>query len=391
LTTIFNFGAPVYPTNLIAGPNGVLYGAADGGANGRGYVYQLNPPAQPGGSWTQTVLYSLTTSDGDGPTSLAQSPRGSLVGATGLDGATDQGTIFEVSPGTDGTWSGKTLYKFTGSPDGSNPAGSLAFGPNGKIYGATIRGGSSTGAEGGSGTVFELKPPAQAGSVWTEDVLYRFTGLTDGSLPYGGVLYTSIGSLLGTTGAGGASGFGTVFELEPPGVAGGNWTEKVLHSFGGGSDARAPKAGLIGGPKGQFYGTTYYGGSSGEGIGTVFELTPPSQSGAAWTERVLYSFESGFPGAGYYPAAPLVRSQNGTLFGTTCCGGPSVYGVVFELTPPTLPSNDWTETVLWGFLGGADGGSPYTGLTLGQDGILYGTTTGTGVSPFVATLFAVAQ
>jgi len=163
----------------------------------------------------------------------------------------------------------------------------------------------------------------------------------------------------------------------------------VLHCFAGGTDAKAPKAGVIPGKNGELYGTTKLGGSTGEGIGTVFQMTPPSSPGGKMDRTSPVQLPIGLPTAGYYPVTPLVMNQGGTLFGTTCCGGPVVYGVVFQLTPPASPNGSWSETVLWGFLGGADGGSPYTGLTFGQGGRLDGTTTGTGVSPYVATVFEV--
>ena len=85
------------------------------------------------------------------------------------------------------------------------------------------------------------------------------------------------GNLYGTTYTGGIHNYGTVFELSPR--QGGGWTEKVLHSFGGGTDGTSPNAGLIFDTAGNLYGTTYLGGI--HGFGTAFEMSP--KQGGGWT------------------------------------------------------------------------------------------------------------
>jgi uncharacterized repeat protein (TIGR03803 family) len=89
---------------------------------------------------------------------------------------------------------------------------------------------------------------------------------SDGEIPYAGLIQGSDGNLYGTTYNGGASGLGTVFKVTPSG------TETVLYSFAGGSDGKHPYGGVIQGSDGNFYGTTYQGGTSG--LGTVFKVTP---------------------------------------------------------------------------------------------------------------------
>jgi uncharacterized repeat protein (TIGR03803 family) len=163
------------------------------------------------------------------------------------------------------------------------------------LYGTTSYGGSSE-----NGTVFSLAPPASPGGAWTKATLYNFNGTPDGSSPYySGVVIGKKGTLYGTTLFGGTAGYGTVFELRPPASPGGVWTEVVLHSFAGGSDGELPYAGLaIGsGPGGYpvLYGTTTYGGTGPctvnyPGCGTVFSLTPPASPSGAWTEAVLHNF-----------------------------------------------------------------------------------------------------
>jgi uncharacterized repeat protein (TIGR03803 family) len=131
---------------------------------------------------------------------------------------------------------------------------------------------------------------------------------------------------------------GTVFELSP--AVGGGWTEAVLHSFVGypSTDEANPIGGVVFDTAGNLYGTTYFGGIYGlsnDGYGTVFELSPVA--GGTWSERVLHSFGSGKDGI--YPYASLVVDGSGNLYGTTSAGGAYAavdsvgYGTVFEVAP----------------------------------------------------------
>ncbi len=128
--------------------------------------------------------------------------------------------------------------------------------------------------------MFKLSPPVEKGSRWTETVLYSFGGGTDGAVPVAGVAFDGAGNLYGTTSAGGTAGYGTIFQLTPPGAA---WTETKLHDFQNSDDGSVPYAGLIY-KKGNFYGAATQGGTA-EG-GTIFELTP---AGGGWNFTVLYS------------------------------------------------------------------------------------------------------
>jgi len=216
-------------------------------------------------------------------------------------------------------------------------------------------------------------------------------------------------SLFGTTGYGGdkycipPDGCGIIYELTPPATLGSAWTESTLYTFTGGSDGELPEAPLAIGPGGALYGTTYYGGSGvcyveggflTKGCGAVFQLTPPSSSGAPWTYSVIYNF-TGADGDGAAPVAGVAVGKDGAIYGTTPSGGsaasasaclPTYHviagcGIVFELTPPPLPGGAWTETILHSFSGtDGDGAIPLGSLTLSSAGILYGTTSAGGTA-----------
>jgi uncharacterized repeat protein (TIGR03803 family) len=140
----------------------------------------------------------------------------------------------------------------------------------------------------------------------------------------------------------------------------------------------SPTSGLVTDPAGNLYGETENGGScgSGDGSGTVFELSPPTVSGAPWTESILYSFQ-GFctPGKGSEPTGGLILDTAGALFGTTFFGGAHDAGSVFRLNPPSAGHTGWTETTLYSF-NPADSGPyyPLGGVIPSKLGTLYATT-----------------
>ena len=329
-----------------------------------------------GSAASESVLYNFSNSNGGyGPGGLIVD-HGVLYGSNhvGLNAGVD-GTIFSLTPpATSGdAWTEQTLYAFAGGSDGSGPEGPL-FVRDHTFYGTTENMFKSY-----PGTVYGLIPPRTSGGKWIEKVLYTFTGGVDGYLPSSGVVGGSSGPLYGTTIAGGASSLGTVFALTPPASPGGSWTESVLHSFAGGADGLGPAGLLL--AKGVLYGTTQGGGTSNEG--TVFELTPPTSLGGAWSESVLYSFAGGNAGRG--PMAGLIIS-GGVLYGTTVSGGASDAGTVFALTPPASTGGTWTETILYSF-GSVPGDAENPQSIVLKDGTLYGTT-GSGGDQSNGTVFS---
>jgi uncharacterized repeat protein (TIGR03803 family) len=313
---------------------------------------------------TFTLLHTFNYTDGAEPynNSLLQDRAGNFYSATdyGDLGACffGCGVVFKRST------SGKetVLYRFTGGKDGGMPYGLAVRDAVGNYYGATLAGGSFAGACNGygCGTVFKVDKHGK------ETVLYRFTGKADGEGPYGGLIQDAKGNFYGTTSFGGASGAGTIFKLDKTGKL------TVLHTLSATKDGAFPLAGLVRDRKGNFYGTTSGGGTSGDG--TAFRLD------ATGKFAVLHTFtgaDGEYPGYG-----PLLLDSAGNLYGTTRNGGSGSCqegcGVVFKV------DKTGSEMVLYSFTGAADGASPYSSLVQDTTGNLYGTTEsgGTGCGGF---------
>jgi len=362
----FNSADGAYPSgNLIFDSAGNLYGTVSGGGvDYSGRAYELTPVD---GVWKEEVLADL------GPQNSRPCPcsgltlgaGGSLYGMTYNGGADGYGSVFELTAKTGGGWAESGLRSFydRGQPSGGGyyPNGGVTINAAGNIYGTTNAGGASN-----YGTVFELI--RNADGTGTEQVLHSFDPNSggDGSEPAGGVILDASGNVYGTTAVGGAYSAGTVFKLTP--VAGGVWAEQALHSFGSGSDGAYPYATLTFDSFGNLYGTTT-GGGGGHGAGTVFELSPGE--GGVWNEKVVHTFEEG-TADGQTPYAPVVIDVEGNLYGTTTLGGVYGYGVALELKPAS--GGDWTEAVLHNFGHGIDGQNPSGGLVFDLEGNLYGAT-----------------
>jgi uncharacterized repeat protein (TIGR03803 family) len=173
-------------------------------------------------------------------------------------------------------------------------------------------------------------------------------------------------------------------KLTPPASGGTPWNFTMLHSFSNVPDGAYPYASLIFDQHGALYGTTRAGGNSE--FGTVYKLTPPVAGGTQWTETVLYSFMSGADGAD--PFGGLIIDQHGALYGTTREGANAGNGTVYKLTPPPRGGTPWNFTVLHSFTGAPDGGSPSAGLILDRHDALYGST-GSGGNSGYGTVFKV--
>ena len=345
--------------SLIFDQTGALYGTTyQGGDYGNGAVFKLTPNGD--GSWTDSVLHSFYDSDGNKPlAALIFDTSGNLYGTT-MNGNGGQGTVFELTPNPDGSWS--ETMNYPAPANGFHPSGSLIFDDAGDLYGTTKLGMWWSPGDcdyPGCGGVFELIPNLDGS--WSSKQLWVFGGYDDGKWPVANLIFDGAGNLYSTASASGPKGHGLVFELMPN--PDGTWTKKVLHSFNG-QDGSNPSAGLIFDDKGNLYSTTVEGGAYGGG--TVFELRPNTKGG--WKEVLFHSFPAnGTDGIG--PFGSLVRDQKGNLYGTTSGGGAYGYGTVFRLK---RVKGVWTEKILHSFKN-HPGANPYGGLIFDSAGSLYGT------------------
>ena len=334
--------------------------------------------------YTELVLYRFQGgSDGSVPVGgLITDRAGDLYGTTWDGGDTNgDGTVFKLTPDGSGGYSESVLYRFQGGNGADDPVGGLVMDSAGNLYGAAAGGIRNCALGIGCGVVFKLAPNGSGG--YTESVLYRFQGGSDGESPRG-LIMDRAGNLYGTTSDGGGirncplydRECGVVFKLAANGSGG--YTESVIYRFRGGTDGWLPYGRLSIDRTGNLYGTTGFGGKKTRecphyGCGVVFKLAP--DGGGAYTESVLYRFRGGRDGAG--PKAGLIMDRAGNLYGTTVGGGGSSKcdggcGTVFKLTPDG--SGGYSESVLYRFTGWSNGWSPETGLILDRAGNLYGTT-----------------
>jgi uncharacterized repeat protein (TIGR03803 family) len=340
---------------LVADQAGNLYGTTYyGGVYGYGTAFEVAPDG------AETVLYSFCPEtphlckDGALPKAAPIESNGNLFGTTASGGATNEGTVFEISSGGTET----VLYSFCSQQncaDGARPTAGIIMDKTGSLYGATSKGGNA-GCSDGCGTIFKLAPGG------TETVLYSFCSqakCADGADPVTPLILKG-GNLYGTTETGGAGNKGTVFEISSTG------TETVLYSFCGQedcTDGAQPEAGVIMDKAGNLYGTTNAGGNADaycrRGCGTVFELAVNG------SETVLYSFcahENCSDGAEPESNGLLDAGDGKALYGTTEGGGANGFGTIFRLS-------GGTETDLYDFSN--EDGSPSAGV-IKLNGDLYG-------------------
>jgi len=299
-TILYNFGAGADGQNPYAGlvmdATGSLYGTTVNGGSSAGCnnqsscgtVFKLTPNPPPQLGYTETVLYSFGNGDdGKNPyAGLIFDASGNLYGTTVGGGTFGDGTVFELSPQSDGTWRETARYNFAG-PDGANPYAKLILDSSGNLYGTTFNGGSNN-----LGMAFQLQPNGQGG--FTEIGGYSFGGVMDGVMdganPYSELSFDASGNLYGTTVNGGRyvgdNDGGTVFELSFTTAPTRCCREKMSYSLGGsngnhrlnignGNYGRNPYAGVTFDSSGHMLGMTSAGGLNGGG--TVFAMMPSLQ------------------------------------------------------------------------------------------------------------------
>ena len=352
-------GANPY-AGLTPGTDGNFYGvAANGGTNGNGVIFEISAD---GTFFTNIYSFSGGTNGANPVGALILGADGNFYGTAYTNGVNNWGAIFQFS--TNGTY---TVLGSLGGTNGANPDTALIQGADGSLYGSTKYGGpytKTTQGGKGYGVIFQL---TTNGTLSTPVVFDSTNGANAAALMLG-----NDGNFYGTTAWGGfisqlPLGFGTIFRLNPDG------TLTNLYKFSGGTDGGFPVASLVQGNDGNLYGTTEAGGT--RQIGTVFAITPDGQF------QPLYSFPSSSVGG--YPEAALVQGSDGNLYGTTCFGGNSQLGTIFQITP----SGNLTPLVLFsGTSGSAPGANPQGVLAQGTDGNFYGTTS-TGGASGLGTIF----
>jgi uncharacterized repeat protein (TIGR03803 family) len=355
---------------VVMDKQGNLYGTTSGGgAYGYGTVFQLSPNAD--GTWTETVLHSFANGDVDGQepeSTLIMDGAGNLYGTAPLGGSNGHGTAFQLSLGSGG-WMLTLLYSFcaqSGCTDGAAPDAGLVMDSHGNLFGAGLGGAICCGA------VVELSHGAND---WTESVVYSFgaNGGVGGADPFGGLLLDGAGDLYGTTYWGGdlscgTYGCGVIYGLRH---ASSVWKESVLHRFGTiQADGAFPGSGKLAlDAEGNLYGATLDGGNAGctAGCGTIFKA---ARKAIMNVENPIHRFGSGTNGA--YPIGGVVFDAAGNFYGVTGAGGQTVCdcGVIYKMTP--TPTGGWVYSVLHA-LTGADGAAPNAGLAMDGSGNLFGT------------------
>jgi uncharacterized repeat protein (TIGR03803 family) len=329
-------GSDFFPSTMIESPDGNLYGTTAGNCGivilcAGGEAFKLSPAGQ------VTVIHTFER---------FSSPNAALVQSGGMFYGTTSTSVFKMTASGVVT----VLHTFAGTAeDGSGPTHLVRSG-DGSLYGTTSSGGSLS-----LGTMFRIG----ADDTFTRIATSFVDGPAGGAVPTAALLKAADGDFYGTTSGGGTFGLGAIFKL----TAAGGFS--ILHSFAGGADGAGPYAALVQATDGNFYGTTYYGGSANNG--TIFQMT------AAGVVTIVHRFAGGTEGA--HPYAPLIQAADGRLYGTTfgSCSpvscDPAAGGTIFRL-PPGGP-----VTTLRHLDPNLEGTQPNAALVQGTDGNFYGSTT----------------
>lgn len=348
---------------LIFDAQGNLYGTAFyGGTYDDGAVFELSP--QPDGSWTENVLYSFgklaNSADGEWPEyGVIRDAKGKLYGVTSRGGAYKYGVVFELTPGSDGSWAESVLLSFSSKTNSAFDAnGGLAFDKHGNLYGALYGGGGPT----NSGQIYELSPAADG--KWTPSVVYNFKGQVDGDAawPVGTPVFDKDGNFyIGTIGGPAQGDSGAIVEFTP--AAGNTWTEKIVYSVPE-AEGNTMIGSLAFDGVGNLFGAMSGGGSAH--AGTVFGLAPGN---AGWAEKFLYNFSANVDD-GVFPTGGPAFDSLGNMY-LNADGGRGDNGTVVRFKPET--GDAFAESVVFAFpKGQLEGASPKGSLLVDADGNIYG-------------------
>jgi uncharacterized repeat protein (TIGR03803 family) len=365
-TTIYEFGSffgdAATPVALIQGVDGDLYGTAeDGGTNGLGAAFSIGTDGS-----AYNILYNFGNNlfnfgDGTNPTELTQGSDGALYGVA-QSGTNSAGVVFRLS--TNGS-TYAVIYSFGESTNDASDPIAVAQSANGVLFGVAQDGGTN-----GLGAIFTLHTNGSGYSL-----VYSFTGTSgDGATPGAGLIRGQDGSWYGTTLGGGSDQHdGTVFRLNANGsgyevIRRFTVITSVLYDTFS-TDGQQPGQ-LAQATDGLLYGVTAYGGTTGQGAysgtgaGTLFALATNASYYA-----VVYDFSTNGADADF-PVAGLVTGGDGALYGTSKFGGPAGQGSVFKIN---LDGSGYQFLYGFGTIP-IDGLNPESGLSVGADGALYGTT-----------------
>ena len=358
---------------------GKVYGATEsGGTDGLGLAYQLSGTSLR--NWTFNPLYSfLGGTNGQHPLPGIIGPDGALYGTAdggvqscGSSGNEYCGVVYRLTPGPTAcfaalcSWSDNVIYRFTGDPNGWQPNGNLVFDHGGNLYGTTTSGGAY-----GQGAIYELTP--SGGGRWSETVIYSFTGGNNAQPD--SLLLGQDGNLYGTTAIDWPNDPGVIFQLVH---SGGSWTETIISSFDGcvfSGDGGDCYPLLIQESSGNFFGlydyTEYLCRNNNcfwYTLGRIFMMSP-SQSGWRFTPLDdTYSDEQYCGGDWCYEPggatfSDLAVDSAGNLYSASGTGEPAgSYSYIFKLLQPF-----YDETLIEG---------PFGNVEVDAGGNLYGTTGG---------------
>lgn len=338
-------GSQPWSNYFITDAKGNFYAVtASGGTYGEGTVFMLTP----GGK--ETVLYEFqgqAANDGGSPHGrLAFDSAGNIYGTTQGGGVNGSGTVYELTK-SGGKWKEQVIYAFSAAGlDGASPSAGMTIASDGTMYSTTAGGGSY-----GAGAIFSLK---KKGKTWKQTVIHSLNFPSEGGFPYEGLMMDAAGNLYGGAPSGGSGGNGVIYRLSPTKSG---WTYTNINNFTGqnGDGTGLYWIDLISDANGNIYGATSFGGTNG--TGTVWELVY-SKPKKTYKEKILYEFGASGSGDGNNPYGGLARDSKGNLYGTTLNGGSSGFGTAYELTKE---GKTWKETILQDFAGGSTDGQYPTG------------------------------
>jgi uncharacterized repeat protein (TIGR03803 family) len=200
---------------LIADTSGNFYGTTRnqiGGCSNPplncGEVFELTPGSDE--KWIYKIIHKFSGGKGGSEPvfGLIFGEDGTLYGAARTEGAYSAGLFYKLTPSAEGKWSYQVLHQFKKNVDGDLSEGVLASDALGNLYGTAGYGGLY-----GNGTLYQMAPDSN--NTWTFSVLHNFGGSGDGAAAIPGPISDAAGNLYGVTPNGGTYGAGMVYEITP--------------------------------------------------------------------------------------------------------------------------------------------------------------------------------